>query len=82
MALTVAERAEIRKRFHRLPETEMNYTKAQLNAGVDAMDQWILDNKPSAAAAIEAAAPGEFDAIEKKRIAALVLRLHYEKDFV
>ncbi len=82
MALTNDERAEIRKLFHSLTETEQNYTKQDLDAAIDACENRYETDKGTWASDIETAAPGEFDATEKKRIAAAYFRTKYRKDFV
>ena len=82
MALTESERSEIRARFHTLAETEQNYTKADLNAAIDACENRYETDKSTWASDIETAAAGEFDATEKKRIVAAYFRTKYKKDFV
>jgi hypothetical protein len=47
----------------------ITYTKAEINAVADALDQWwVTTARPSAAAAIETAAPGVFTAQQKLAI--------------
>ncbi len=82
MALTDTQRESIRKRFHSLAETEQNYTKADLNAAIDACETRYQADKSTWASDIETAASGEFDATEKKRIVAAYFHLRFHEDFV
>ncbi len=82
MALTNAQRESVRKLFHTLAETEQNYTKAELNAAIDACETRYQADKATWASDIETAAAGEFDATEKKRIVAAYFRLRFDEDFV
>jgi hypothetical protein len=81
MALTESEREAIRLRFHELPETEQNYTKGDLNAAIDACENRYETDKSTWASDMETAAPGEFDAAEKRRIAACFFEHKFKKDF-
>lgn len=82
MALTNDDRAAVRKLFHTLTETEQNYTKAELDAAIDACENRYETDKGTWASDMEAAAPGEFDVTEKKRIAAAYFAIKFKKDFV
>lgn len=82
MALTAEQRSKIREKFYRVRDPGVDYTKTELNAVVDAMDQWLSDNQAAAAAAMEAVAPGVFDTTAKKRIAAGVFWNRYVEDLV
>lgn len=82
MALGAEDLATIRKVFYRVRDQIVGYTKADLNSAADAMHNWISDNQASAAAAMEAAAPGVFDAMEKRRIGAAVFEHTFREDLV
>lgn len=82
MALTDVQRESIRMRLHKLAETEMDYTKADLNAAIDACETRYQADKAQWASDIETAAAGEFDPTEKKRIVAAYFRLRFDEDFV
>lgn len=61
----------------------VNYTKAQLNAALQAVEDWFENTGRAAiGAAIEAAAPGLFNAAAKKRIAAYWLRQKFAREGV
>lgn len=83
MALTNDERARIRKAYFKVRgDPLLPYTKTELNAALDGFDQWYQDNKAAAAAAIETAAPGIFDNIEKRRMAAAYFWFRFKEDLV
>lgn len=67
--LTVAELAAIRQRMAR-QFVPVIWTKAQVNAAVQAVEDRLVASKAVIGADIETAAPGKFDAAQKKAIAA------------
>jgi hypothetical protein len=68
MALTAQQLEECRHELSRSGIT-VNYTKAQVNAALTALDAWWESTgRAAAGAAIEAAAPGVFTGPQKLKI--------------
>ena len=59
----------------------VTYTKPIINAAAQAFETWLSDNQASASAAMDAAiAPATLTNAQKKKIAAEVFRLKYDRD--
>ena len=60
---------------------EVNYTKAQINAAAQAIEDFLVANAAAVSTAINAAtAPLVLTAAQKKKLFAEVVRLKYERD--
>lgn len=66
--MTPDELADLRRNCARERAT-VDYTKPQINAALQAIEDWWEANRAALGAAIEAAAPGVFSPAEKRRLA-------------
>ena len=57
-----------------------SFTKAQLNARIQAIEDWFEANRTSLAQAIDAAAPGNLTVAQKKRLVAHWLRHKFGRE--
>lgn len=79
-ALTIEQQAELRRAMAARLAT-VPYTKPQVNAAIQALeDWWETSGRAAAGAAIEAAAPGIFTAPLKKEIGKAWLRQKAERE--
>lgn len=83
--LTETEKAKVRQLMQR-KANELNkpisWIKDNLNAAAQAVENRLSSSKSIISSDIETAAPGVFDASDKKRIAATVFQLNYIKDII
>ncbi len=78
--LNTAELAELRQS---LAEGKVvSWTKPQINAGLQAIEDWFEANKGNLGSAIEAVAPGAFNAARKKELVAYWLRQKFRREGV
>jgi len=78
MAISAEKLAKLRQGVCR--DMNPGFTKSPINAALQAGKGWIEDNKASAGAAIEAAAPGVFSNAVKKKIFAHLFELQFQED--
>jgi hypothetical protein len=76
--LTPEELTELRQDLAR-GEPEINWNKAQANAGFQAVEDWEVANASKREAAIETAIPGKFPSRLKKLIASKRLRQKHKE---
>jgi len=77
--LSVNELRSVRNACERA--VTVSYTKAVINAAAQAIETWLTDNQASASAAIDAAIlPAMLTTAQKRKIAAEVFRLKYDRD--
>lgn len=77
-ALTAPEFAPIRQRLADLVRAP-HYRKAQVNAAVQAVEDWFEANQPALGTAIETAAPGVFSAAQKRLLVRAWLLSKFER---
>lgn len=79
--LTVTQLTEIRQGAATNGGTTVNYTRAQINAAVQAIEDYFEDTaRAGFGAAIEAAAPGVFTNAQKKKIGKYWLLQKYGRE--
>lgn len=79
--LSVKELAELRRACAR-NVTPVTWTKPQINAALQAIEDWFEANRASLGAAIETAAPLQFAGPLKKRLVAFWLRQKFGREAV
>ena len=79
--LTATEAAEVRQQMAR-GVVPLTWTKGQCDTALQAIEDWFEANRPSLAAAMEAAAPGIFVAVQKKRMVAYYLLQKFRREGV
>jgi len=72
MPLTETDLVELRQDMARASAT-LAWRKANVNAALQAIETWFEANRASLGAAIETAAPGYFNATQKKQLVAFWL---------
>lgn len=77
--LTATERAQLRRAVAQTV-TSVPWTKAQINAAVQAIEDFFENNRAALGAAIEAAAPGVFNAPLKQRLVKYWLQQKYGRE--
>lgn len=77
--LTADQLAELRRENAAVVGT-VTYTKPVINAGLQAIEDWFEANRAGLGAAIEAAAPGAFNAAGKKRLVKFWLRSKFGRE--
>lgn len=83
MALTAEQKAKMRSKYYKVRGSSiLPYTKPDLNAVVTALDDRYQADKASWSTDMETAAPGVFDSVEKKRIAAAYFWLRFVEDLI
>ena len=78
--LTGDELAELRRAM--AANGTVTWTKPQINAALQAIEDWFEANRVALGAAIEAAAPGLYNATRKKRLVAYWLRQKFVREGV
>lgn len=58
----------------------VDYTKPTINAALQAIEDWFEANRANLGAAVEAAAPGSFNAAAKKRLVKFWLRQKFGRE--
>ncbi len=80
--LTDAQKTELRQAVAALVAT-VPWNKAQVNAAVQALEDWYeTSGRAAAGSAIETAVPGVFTAAQKKKIGAVWLLQKYYREIV
>ena len=78
--LSGLELAELRRAM--ATNGTVTWTKPQINAALQAIEDWFEANRASLGAAIEAVAPGLYTAPRKKRLVAYWLRQKFVREGV
>ena len=78
-ALSTADRIECRGEYLRTEATAIGLTKAEIQAAVDALDQWFSDNASTINTAIPQPARGALSTSQKARLIAAILYKRYVK---
>ena len=81
MPLTDTELAELRQQMARASAT-LAWRKANVNAALQTIETWFEANRAALGAAIEAAAPGYFNATQKKQLVAYWLEQKFRREGV
>jgi hypothetical protein len=79
--LTLAQLLELRQAVVADPATTVvPWTKAQINAAVQAIEDWFEAQRTTVAGLIETAAPGVFTNAQKKRIVKYYLQQKFGRE--
>jgi hypothetical protein len=79
--LSAAELQAIRNRCAERPGAVTTLTKAQVNAGAQACEDFLTNNAAAVSSAIDAAiSPGTLNAAGKKKLFAEVVEAKYQRD--
>lgn len=68
MAILIPDELAALRRQCASERATVNYTKSQVNAALQAIEDWFESNRVSLGVAVEAATPGQFNAAEKRRL--------------
>lgn len=79
--LTPEELVELRRNMA-AGQPIVTWIKSQINVALQAIEDWFEANKANLGAAIETAAPGTFNVIQKKRLVAFWLRQKFRREGV
>jgi len=79
MAILIADELAELRRSCASERATVDYTKPQINAALQAIEDWFEANRASLGAAIEAAAPTKFNATEKRRLVKFYLQQKFTR---